>query len=219
MPRARLEPLSSCSVPEPQLSEVLLPLSPRAPEIRAAGLTPRLCGQDIAAAVQNYFQGCTVRNLLPRQRQLQTRLNEFLEGTTNEEKAGAVTRACHELGLSDQPEGDAQARFDEIFSVYQRVAKQIWSELSNDLEPAGRAQSRASATTHLVGMVEWSRAQGDDTVTLSASAAAYEAELFMRVAEECFAARAQMHQPEPESEPEPEPEPEPSPKSWFAWLW
>ena len=171
-----------------------------------------------------------MRNLLPRQRQLQAVLNSFLESTTNEEKAGAVTRACHELGLSDQPEGDAQARFDEIFSVYQRVAKQIWSELPNDLEPAGRApraQSRASATSgsHLVGMVEWSRAQGDDTVTLSASAAAYEAELFMRVAEECFAARAQMHQPEPVPEPEPEPEPEPkpnpkpNPKSWFAWLW
>ena len=101
-------------------------------------------------------------------------------------------------------------------AVYQRVAKQIWSELSNDLEPAGCAQSRASATTHLVGMVEWSRAQGDDTVTLSASAAAYEAELFMRVAEECFAARAQMHQPEPEPEPEPEAKPK---SSWFAWLW
>ena len=162
-----------------------------------------------------------MRNLLPRQRQLQAVLNSFLESTTNEEKAGAVTRACHELGLSDQPEGDAQARFDEIFSVYQRVAKQIWSELSNDLEPAGRAQSlsvEASTTSgsHLVGMVEWSRAQGDDTVTLSARAAAYEAELFMRVAEECFAARAQMHQPEPVPEPEPEAKPK---SSWFAWLW
>jgi len=193
-----------------------VPLSPAGAQIRAAGLTPRLCGQDIAAAVQNYFQGCTVRNLLPRQRQLQTVLNEFLESTTNEEKAGAVIRACHELGLSDQPEGDAQARFDAIFSVYQRVAKQIWSELSADLEPVP-AETPTMTGSDLVGMVEWSRAQGDDTVTLSASAAAYEAELFMRVAEECFAARAQMHKPEPE--PEPEQEQEPEPKSWFAWLW